>query len=123
MKEIMFEHVGVFRVEDGMKEALDKVRELKVRFKNIQIDDKGQKFNMDLLNAWELSNLLDIAEVTAASALKRRESRGAHARDDYPERNDEKWMKHTLAWLEDEGVKLDYKDVIYTRFDPKKRVY
>ena len=78
---------------------------------------------MDLLNAWELSNLLDIAEVTAVSALKRKESRGAHARDDFQERDDAEWMKHTLAWLDDDGVKLDYKDVIFTRFEPKKRVY
>ncbi len=123
MKEVMFEHVGVFRVEEGMKEAVEKIRELKKRFKNIKLDDKGEKFNMDLLNAWELSNLLDIAEVTAVSALERKESRGAHARDDYPERLDDEWMKHTLAWLDDDGVKLDYKDVIYTRFEPKKRVY
>ena len=123
MKEVMFEHVGVFRVEEGMAEAVEKIRELKKRFKNIKLDDKGSKFNMDLLNAWELSNLLDIAEVTAVSALKRKESRGAHARDDYPERDDKKWMKHTLAWLDEDGIKLDYKDVIYTRFEPKKRVY
>jgi succinate dehydrogenase / fumarate reductase flavoprotein subunit len=123
MKEVMFEHVGVFRVEEGMKEAVEKIRELKKRFKNIKLDDKGEAFNMDLLNAWELANLLDIAEVTAVSALERKESRGAHARDDYPERNDKKWMKHTLAWLEDDNVKLEYKDVIFTRFEPKKRVY
>ncbi|MBT3339153.1 MAG: FAD-dependent oxidoreductase [Anaerolineae bacterium] len=123
MKEVMFEHVGVFRVEDGMAQAVEKIRELKARFKNIKLDDQGKKFNMDLLNAWELSNLLDIAEVTAVSALKRKESRGAHARDDYQERNDKKWMKHTLAWLEDGEVKLDYKDVIFTKFEPKKRVY
>lgn len=123
MKEIMFEHVGVFRLEEGMQEALDKIRELKQRFKNISFDDKGQLFNMDILNAWELSNLLDIAEVTAVSALKRRESRGAHARDDYTERDDENWMKHTLAWLEEDGVKLDYKPVVFTKYEPKKRVY
>jgi len=123
MKEIMFEHVGVFRVEEGMQEAVDKIRELKDRFKNIKIDDMGEQFNMDLLNAWELNNLLDIAEVTAVSALERKESRGAHARDDYPERDDENWMKHTLAWLEDDEVILDYKDVVFTRFEPKKRVY
>ena len=123
MKEVMFDHVGVFRTEEGMTEALNKIRELKARFKNIKLDDHGSIFNMDLLNAWELSNLLDIAEVTAASALNRKESRGAHARDDYPERDDKKWMKHTLAWLQDGKVKLDYKDVVYTRFKPKKRVY
>jgi len=123
MKEVMFDHVGVFRTEEGMSKALEKIRELKVRFKNIKLDDKGSVFNMDILNAWELSNLLDIAEVTTVSALKRKESRGAHARDDYPDRNDKKWMKHTLAWLKEDDVKLDYKDVVFTRFKPKKRVY
>ena len=123
MKEVMFDHVGVFRVEEGMQEALTKIRELKERFKNIQLDDKGQVFNMDILNAWELSNLLDIAEVTTVSALKRKESRGAHARDDYTERDDENWMKHTLAWLREDKVELDYKSVVFTKFEPKKRVY
>jgi succinate dehydrogenase / fumarate reductase flavoprotein subunit len=123
MKEVMFEHVGVFRVEEGMSEALEKIRELKQRFKNISVDDRGLKFNMDILNAWELSNLLDIAEVTTASALARKESRGAHARDDYTERDDENWMKHTLAWLDEDGVRLDYKPVVFTKFEPKKRVY
>ncbi|OQY35590.1 MAG: succinate dehydrogenase flavoprotein subunit [Anaerolineaceae bacterium 4572_5.2] len=123
MKEVMFDHVGVFRVEEGMQEALAKIRELKQRFKNISIDDKSKLFNMDILNAWELSNLLDIAEVTVVSALRRRESRGAHARDDYTERDDENWMKHTLAWLREDKVELDYKSVVFTKFEPKKRVY
>jgi len=123
MKEVMFDHVGVFRTEEGMSEALEKIRELKARFKKIKLDDKGSVFNMDLLNAWELGNLLDIAEVTTYSALKRTESRGAHARDDYPERDDKKWMKHTLAWLKEDKVELDYKDVIFTKYKPKKRVY
>ena len=75
------------------------------------------------MNTWELGNLLDLAEVTAVSALARKESRGAHARDDFLERDDKKWMKHTLAWLEDGDVKLNYKPVVFTRFEPKKRVY
>ncbi|NOY99696.1 MAG: FAD-binding protein [Chloroflexi bacterium] len=123
MKAVMFDHVGVFRTEAGMTEAVEKIRELKERFKHIRLDDRGTVFNMELLNAWELGNLLDIAEVTAVSALTRRESRGAHARDDYPERNDKKWMKHTLAWLQEDGVKLDYKPVTFTKYEPKVRVY
>ncbi len=123
MKEVMFDHVGVFRVEEGMQEAVDKIRELKERFKHIKIDDKGDSFNMNLLEAWELSNLLDIAEVTAVSALERKESRGAHSRDDYKERDDENWLKHTLAWLEDDGVRLGYKPVNITKYQPKKRSY
>ncbi len=123
MKQVMFDHVGVFRVEEGMQEAVDKVRELKERFKEITIDDKGLKFNNNLIEAWELSNLIDIAEVTAVSALARTESRGAHSRDDYTERDDKNWLKHTLAWMENGGVRLGYKPVQITKYKPKDRAY
>jgi succinate dehydrogenase / fumarate reductase flavoprotein subunit len=123
MKEVMFDHVGVFRVEEGMQQAVEKIRELQERFKNVSINDTGKLYNTELLNTWELSNLLDLAEVTAVSALARKESRGAHARDDYPDRDDRKWLKHTLAWLEDGKVKLGYKPVVKTKYEPKKRVY
>ena len=123
MKRVMFDHVGVFRTEEGMKNALATVRELKERFKNIRLEDRGKIFNTDLFNAWELGNLLDLAEVTTVSALARTESRGAHARDDYPERNDTKWLKHTLAWYKNGGIKLRYKPVVITKYEPKKRTY
>ena len=123
MKEVMFDHVGVFRVEEGMQQAVDKIRELKERFQHIRIDDTGKKFNMNLIEAWELSNLLDVAEVTAVSAVKRKESRGAHSRDDYPDRDDEQWLKHTLAWLEEDGVRLGYKPVDLSQYQPKERSY
>jgi len=123
MKQVMFEHVGVFRVEAGMQKAVEKVRELKERFKHVRVQDHGKIFNTDLLNAWEISNLLDLAEVTAVSALARKESRGAHARDDFQKRNDAEWLKHTLAWMRDGKVELDYKPVTLTKFEPKERVY
>ena len=123
MKAVMSEHVGVFRVEKGMAEAVDKVRELKERFKDVRVDDHGLKFNMNLIEAWELSNLIDIAEVTAVSALARTESRGAHSRDDYPDRDDDNWLKHTLAWMENGGVRLSYKPVSMTKYKPKARSY
>ena len=123
MKIVMSDHVGVFRVEEGMQQAVDKVREVKERFKNVKIDDQGLKYNMNLIEAWELSNLLDIAEVTAVSALARKESRGAHSRDDHPERDDKNWLKHTLAWLENDGVRLAYKPVQITKYKPKARSY
>ena len=123
MKSVMNDHVGVFRTEDGMQSALEVVRELKERFKRVQIGDRGKIFNTDILNTWELGNLLDLAEVTTVSALVRKESRGAHARDDYPKRDDENWMKHTLAWLRDGDVELRYKPVTFTKFEPKERVY
>ena len=123
MKKVMNDNVGVFRVEKGMQTALDKVRELKSRFKHVKVGDQGKVFNTDLLNIWELGNLLDLAEVTTVSALARKESRGAHARDDYTDRDDENWLKHTLAWIQDGKVLLDYKPVLITHFEPKKRVY
>lgn len=123
MKEVMNDHVGVFRVEEGMQQALDKVRELQERFKEVRVEDQGERYNTALLNTWEVSNLLDLAEVTAASALARKESRGAHARDDFSERDDRKWLKHTMAWMRDGEVELRYKPVTITTFKPKKRVY
>jgi succinate dehydrogenase / fumarate reductase flavoprotein subunit len=123
MQEVMFEHVGVFRVEEGMQAAVQKVGELKERFKKVRVDDQGRIFNTDVLEAWELGCLLDLAEVTAVSAVARKESRGAHAREDYDKRDDKNWMRHTLATLKPNGVELTYKPVTVTRFEPKERVY
>jgi succinate dehydrogenase / fumarate reductase flavoprotein subunit len=123
MKEVMNDHVAVFRTDEGMQEALAKIRELQQRFKNVQVGDRGKIFNTDLLNAWELGNLLDLAEVTTYSALARQESRGAHAREDFPKRDDVNWLKHTLAIKDPQGIELRYKPVMITRFQPKERVY
>ncbi len=123
MKTVMFEHVGVFRTEAGMEMAVEKVRELRERFKEVRVQDQGKVFNLELLNTWEIGNLLELAEVTAVSALRRRESRGAHAREDYPKRDDENWLKHTLTWFENGQVRQDYKPVVITQFQPKERIY
>jgi succinate dehydrogenase / fumarate reductase flavoprotein subunit len=123
MQQVMMEHVGVFRTEEGMKQAVETVQQLKEQFKEVRVDDQGKVFNTDLYEAWELGCLLDVAQVTAVSALKRTESRGAHAREDYPKRLDDEWLKHTLANLDPDGVKLKYKPVTITRFEPKERVY
>ncbi|HEX7118569.1 MAG TPA: succinate dehydrogenase flavoprotein subunit [Longimicrobiales bacterium] len=124
LQHTMMDNVGVFRLEDGLRTAVEKVRELKDRYRRIRIQDRGRIFNTDLLEAWELGNLLDLAEVTAVSALNRTESRGAHSREDYPQRNDKEWLKHTLAYrTEDGGIELRYKPVIITKFEPKERVY
>ncbi len=124
LQDVMMEDVGVFREREGLQAAVDKVRQLKDRYRRIRVQDKGRVFNTDLLEAWELGNLLDLAEVTAVSALNRTESRGAHSREDFPKRNDEEWLKHTLAYrTENGGVELRYKPVVITRFEPKERVY
>jgi succinate dehydrogenase / fumarate reductase flavoprotein subunit len=123
MQEVMMAEVGVFRTEEGMEKAVKKVRELKEQYKEVCVEDQGKVFNTDLYEAWELGCLLDVAEVTAVSALERKESRGAHAREDYPKRLDDEWLKHTLATLKPDGVELKYKPVKITRFEPKERVY
>ncbi len=123
MKSVMFDHVGVFRIEEGMVQALETVRELQQRLKKVRKPDSGKIFNTEMLNIWELNNLLELAEVTAVSALTRKESRGAHAREDYPKRDDANWLKHTLAWKEGNQVKLSYKPVVISKFQPKERVY
>ena len=91
------DYVGVFREEEGIKQAIDKVKELQERYQQIVLDDKGKRFNTDVLEAWELGALLDMAEVTAVAALSRTESRGGHYREDYPNRDDENWLRHSLA--------------------------
>jgi succinate dehydrogenase / fumarate reductase flavoprotein subunit len=123
LQQVMFEQVGVFRSQDGMSEAVDKIGQLKDRYREVRLDDRGKVFNTDLLEAWELGCLLDIAQVTAVSALNRTESRGAHAREDYRERDDQRWLKHSLAYLEERKISLRYKPVTITKWQPQARTY
>jgi succinate dehydrogenase / fumarate reductase flavoprotein subunit len=123
LQEAMSEGVGVFRTEAGMKQAEATIAELKERYGRVRIDDTGRVFNTDLLEAWELGCLLDCAQVTAVSALQRTESRGAHAREDFPQRDDERWLKHTLAHVQAGRITLAYKPARVTLFQPKVRVY
>ena len=123
LQETMMDLVGVFRTEAGLKKAQEKVRELKKRFQNISLSDKSQVFNSELLDALELGNLITLSLVTIASALAREESRGAHYREDYPKRNDQNWLKHTLATLSEIGVELKYKNVVIKNFQPQERKY
>jgi succinate dehydrogenase / fumarate reductase flavoprotein subunit len=124
MKKVMFDDMGIFRSGKGMENALQVVRDLKERFRHVRPTDTGVIFNMELMNIWELGNLLDLAELTTASALARTESRGGHSREDYPDRDDKKWLKHSLAWMKPDGkIELKYKPVVLTKFEPKLRVY
>ncbi len=124
MKKVMFDDMGIFRSGTGMENALETVRGLQERFKHVRVTDTGKVFNMDMMNAWELGNLLDLAEVTTVSALNRTESRGGHSREDYPKRDDKNWLKHTLAWFKPDGkIELKYKPVVITKYEPKERVY
>jgi len=123
LREVMMNKVGVLREQKTLDEAVEAVRELKDRYRNVGLQDKGRTFNMELLVALELGYLLDLAEVTALSAAARHESRGAHTREDYPDRDDENWLKHTLAFRTDGGVTLKYKPVNVSFFEPKPRTY
>jgi succinate dehydrogenase / fumarate reductase flavoprotein subunit len=123
MKKVMFNDVGIYRSGSIMESALDNILELKERYKHIHVADTGKIFNTELLNAWELGNMLDVAELVTVCALNRTESRGGHTREDYPERDDTNWLKHTLACKEDGKIRIDYKPVVITSFQPKARVY
>ncbi|MHC3468228.1 succinate dehydrogenase flavoprotein subunit [Streptomyces sp. 7R007] len=128
LQETMDANVMVFRTEQTIKTAVEKIAELRERYKNVAIQDKGKRFNTDLLEAIELGNLLDLAEVMAVSALARKESRGGHYREDYPNRDDVNFMRHTMAYREvgadgTETVRLDYKPVVQTRYQPMERKY
>ena len=116
--------VSVFRTEAFLTEALASVRQLQERLNNIAIMDKGRRWNTELLEAWELGCLLDLAEVTTVAALARQESRGAHFREDFPDRDDVNWLKHSLAHREADGqIRMDTKPVTLGLYEPAKRVY
>ncbi|MDR3573150.1 MAG: FAD-dependent oxidoreductase [Anaerolineaceae bacterium] len=123
LRQLMFEDVGIFRTQEGLSNAVEQVKALRERYKHVRVADKGKTFNMDLLYNWELGNMLDLALVTSVSARERKESRGAHAREDFPLRDDVNWLKHTLAWFKDGQVSLGYKPVKITKYQPKERVY
>ncbi|MER6459419.1 succinate dehydrogenase flavoprotein subunit [Streptomyces sp. NPDC001288] len=128
LQDTMDANVMVFRTEQTIKTAVEKIAELRERYRNVSIQDKGKRFNTDLLEAIELGNLLDLAEVMAVSALARKESRGGHYREDYPNRDDVNFMRHTMAYREvgddgTESIRLDYKPVVQTRYQPMERKY
>jgi len=132
LQKTMTGDVGVFRNGADMERALDIIRELKERYQSVKIDDTGKIFNTDVLETFELGCLLDLAEITAAAALRRTETRGGHAREDYEARDDANWLNHSMAYRTMNGdavgvtmgnIKFDKKPVVITKFQPKERKY
>ena len=130
LQDTMDKNAQVYRTEESLNEALDKIAELRVRYENISVQDKGQRFNTDLLEAIELGFLLDLAEVLAITARERRESRGGHYREDFEARNDDKFMVHSMAYLTPkkakkpgDNIKIDWKPVTITNYPPMERKY
>ena len=131
MQRTMQRHAAVFRTGDSMQEGVDKMNDIFARFSDVNVTDRGLVWNTDLVETLELENMLLQAQSIIQSAMNRTESRGGHARDDFPERDDENWMKHTLSWVDESGkVDIDYRPVhMYTLSDecevipPKERVY
>jgi succinate dehydrogenase / fumarate reductase flavoprotein subunit len=123
MADAMTEKVGIFRNAGPMTEALVTVRELRVRYRQVGVDAKHRKFNLDLLRTYELGGMLDVAEAIVAGALARQESRGSHSRRDFTRRDDANWMKHTLAEYTPDGARLTYKPVVVTKWQPEERKY
>jgi succinate dehydrogenase / fumarate reductase flavoprotein subunit len=124
LQQSMMDNASVFRTGELLSKQVEVLKELMDRYKNITIDDKGEAYNTELVEALELGYLLEVSEALVHSALNRTESRGAHAREDYPERDDRNWLKHTLAYkVEDGKVAFRYKPVVLGRFEPKARTY
>ncbi|MFQ5328691.1 MAG: FAD-dependent oxidoreductase [Thermodesulfobacteriota bacterium] len=120
---VMRKCCGVFRTKERLTEGVERVKLLRERYRKIAVMDRGDLFNMDLLAALELGHILSLAEVILVSALHREESRGSHSRLDFTRRDDEKWMKHTLAYSGDDGLRIEYRDVTVTKYAPEERRY
>jgi len=123
MRSVMMRNVGIYRTGSAMREAVDEIEKLRRAFAGIRVGDSSAGFNTELLAALELGNLLDLSLVTAVCAQGRRESRGGHAREDFPDRDDAGFLAHTLAWLDGDTVRLGAKPVDVSKYRPKPRVY
>ena len=123
MQEAMAKFCAVFRHQEDLQKAVSAIEALEERYQHVSIQNRGPRFNTDLLEALELESLLGLARAILVSAVARKESRGAHFREDFPERDDESWLKHTLVQKTDDTPRIFYKPVTITRFQPKARVY
>jgi len=122
-QDCMTEHCGVFRTEEVMGEGLNRIQNLKAKYSQIYLDDKSRYWNQELIEALELQNIMVVGEIILTSAFHRQESRGAHSREDFPNRNDQQYLQHTLAYYSSDGVKIDYMPVVINMFEPKERKY
>jgi succinate dehydrogenase / fumarate reductase flavoprotein subunit len=124
LQKTMDENAGVYRTESGLREQEDLIERFQERFElGVGIHDKGRSYNTDLMEAVELGFLLDLAQTLVHAARARTESRGGHSREDYPTRDDVNWLKHSLAWKTNGTIKLSYKPVTITRYQPVERKY
>ena len=123
MQRTMMDNASVFRTEELLGGQIEKLDELKERYKQIGVEDKGEQFNTELMEAVELGFLLDNSEQLVHAAYNRKESRGAHSREDFKDRNDDQWLKHSLVFKDGDGVRIDYKEVTLGKYEPKPRVY
>ncbi len=124
MYHAMESGAGIFRDESSLKRTCETLSEVRDRLRNIQLDDRSNCFNTELIAALELENMFDIANAVAHSALARTESRGSHQRTDFPDRDDANFLKHSMAYRTDEGPpRIEYLDVVITKWPPAERVY
>jgi succinate dehydrogenase/fumarate reductase flavoprotein subunit len=123
MQREMDAGAGVFRTKEGLEKLIEQLGGLRERFERVKIEDSSRTFNTELVAALELDFMLEVSQAIAVSALAREESRGAHARRDFPERDDAKFLKHTLAFRRETRPRLEYRDVRITSFQPQARTY
>ncbi|MBC1194171.1 succinate dehydrogenase/fumarate reductase flavoprotein subunit [Microcystis aeruginosa BLCCF158] len=122
-QDCMTQHCGVFRTEATMREGIKQIGELKRQYEQIYLDDRGDCWNTELIEAWELQSLMVVGEIILTSALNRQESRGAHSREDFPQRDDQNFLQHTLAYYSPSGIDIDYMRVVIQDFTPVERKY
>lgn len=122
-QDCMTQHCGVFRTEASLREGLNELQQLQEQYQQIYLDDQSKLWNTEIIEALELRNLMVVGQLIIASALNRSESRGAHCREDYPERDDSNFLKHTMAYYSPAGIDLQYLPVAITMFQPQERKY
>jgi succinate dehydrogenase / fumarate reductase flavoprotein subunit len=122
-QDCMTQYCGVFRTEESMREGLNQLSGLQQQYQQIYLDDKGHCWNTEIIEALELRNLMVVEKIILTAALNRQESRGAHCREDYPQRDDANFLKHTMAYYSPAGIDLSYRPVAITMFEPQERKY